>query len=35
VPDGPLATVYRDVAAKVLEQLKGPSRSPPKFVIEE
>jgi len=35
VPDGPLATVYRDVAAKVLEQLKGPSRSPPKFVIED
>jgi ATP-binding protein involved in chromosome partitioning len=35
VPDGPLATVYRDVAAKVLEQLKGPSRLPPKFVIEE
>jgi len=35
VPDGPLAAVYRDVAAKVLEQLKGPGRPPPKFVIEE
>jgi len=35
VPDGPLAAVYRDVAAKVLGQLKGPTRAPPKFVIEE
>jgi ATP-binding protein involved in chromosome partitioning len=35
VPDGPLAAAYRDVAAKVLEQLKGPGRPPPKFVIEE
>jgi ATP-binding protein involved in chromosome partitioning len=34
-PDGPLAAAYREVAAKVLEQLKGPSRPPPKFVIEE
>jgi ATP-binding protein involved in chromosome partitioning len=34
-PDGPLAAVYRDVAAKVIEQLKGPSRAPPKIVIEE
>ncbi len=35
VPDGPLAAAYRDVAAKVLEQLKGPGRPPPKIVIEE
>jgi ATP-binding protein involved in chromosome partitioning len=35
VPDGPLAAVYRDIAAKVLEQLKGPTRPPPKIVIEE
>ena len=35
VPDGPLAASYRDVAAKVLEQLKGPGRPPPKIVIEE
>jgi ATP-binding protein involved in chromosome partitioning len=35
VPDGALAAVYRDIAAKVLEQLKGPTRPPPKIVIEE
>jgi ATP-binding protein involved in chromosome partitioning len=34
-PDGPLAAVYRDVAAKVIGQLKGPTRPPPKIVIEE
>jgi ATP-binding protein involved in chromosome partitioning len=34
-PDGALAAVYRDVAAKVLEQLKGPTRPPPRIVIEE
>jgi ATP-binding protein involved in chromosome partitioning len=34
-PDGPLAAVYRDVAAMVIEQLKGPTRPPPKIVIEE
>jgi ATP-binding protein involved in chromosome partitioning len=35
VPDGPLAGVYRDIAAKVLGELKGPTRLPPKIVIEE
>jgi len=34
-PDGPLAAVYRDIAAKVIEQLKGPTKPPPKIVIEE
>jgi ATP-binding protein involved in chromosome partitioning len=34
-PDGPLAAVYRDIAAKVIEQLKGPTRPAPKIVIEE
>ena len=33
-PDGPLATVYRDIAAKVRDQLKGPTRPAPKIVIE-
>jgi ATP-binding protein involved in chromosome partitioning len=33
-PDGPLAAVYRDIAAKVRDQLKGPVRAPPKIVIE-
>jgi ATP-binding protein involved in chromosome partitioning len=33
-PDGPLATIYRDIAAKVRDQLKGPSRPAPKIVIE-
>jgi ATP-binding protein involved in chromosome partitioning len=35
VPDGPLAAAYRDIAAKVIEQLRGPTRPPPKIVIEE
>jgi ATP-binding protein involved in chromosome partitioning len=34
LPDGPLAAVYRDIAAKVRDQIKGPSRPPPKIVIE-
>jgi ATP-binding protein involved in chromosome partitioning len=34
-PDGSLAAVYRDVAAKVIDELKGPTRPPPKIVIEE
>lgn len=34
-PDSPHAKIYRDIAAKVLEQIKGgPSRSAPKIVIE-
>jgi ATP-binding protein involved in chromosome partitioning len=34
-PDGPHAKIYRDIAARVLEQIKGgPSRSAPKIVIE-
>jgi ATP-binding protein involved in chromosome partitioning len=34
VPDGPLAAAYRDIAAKVRDQIKGPSRPAPKIVIE-
>jgi ATP-binding protein involved in chromosome partitioning len=34
MPDGALAGVYRDIAAKVREELSGPSRPPPKIVIE-
>jgi ATP-binding protein involved in chromosome partitioning len=34
-PDGVHAKIYRDIAAKVLEQIKGgPSRTAPKIVIE-
>ncbi|MBS0535352.1 MAG: Mrp/NBP35 family ATP-binding protein [Proteobacteria bacterium] len=34
-PEGPHAKVYRDIAARVLEQIKGgPARSAPKIVIE-
>jgi ATP-binding protein involved in chromosome partitioning len=33
-PDGPLAAAYRDIAAKVRDQLLGPSRPAPKIVIE-
>ena len=34
-PDGPHAKIYRDIAARVLEQIKGgPARSAPKIVIE-
>jgi ATP-binding protein involved in chromosome partitioning len=35
VPEGALAAAYRDIAAKVLEQLKGPTRPPPRIVVEE
>jgi ATP-binding protein involved in chromosome partitioning len=35
-PDGPLAKIYRDIAAKVRDQLKGPATGPaaPRIVIE-
>jgi ATP-binding protein involved in chromosome partitioning len=34
-PDGPHAAAYREIAAKVRDQLKGgPSRPAPKIVIE-
>ncbi|HEY6255698.1 MAG TPA: iron-sulfur cluster carrier protein ApbC [Xanthobacteraceae bacterium] len=33
-PEGPLAAIYRDIAAKVQGELKGPSRPPPRIVIE-
>jgi ATP-binding protein involved in chromosome partitioning len=35
-PDGPHAQIYRDIAVKVREQLKGVSaaRAAPKIVIE-
>jgi ATP-binding protein involved in chromosome partitioning len=35
-PDGPHAKIYREIAAKVRDQLgaKGPSRAAPKIVIE-
>src|SRR6202140_1189307 len=33
-PDGPLAAVYRDIAAKVLGQIKGATRVAPNIVIE-
>jgi ATP-binding protein involved in chromosome partitioning len=33
-PDGLLAKAYRDIAARVREQLAGESRAAPKFVIE-
>ena len=34
MPDGPLATVYRDIAAKVRDQIKGATRVAPNIVIE-
>jgi ATP-binding protein involved in chromosome partitioning len=34
VPDGALAALYRDIAAKVRDQIKGPSRPAPRIVIE-
>ena len=34
-PDGPLAAVYRDIAAKVRDQLKGAARAAPRIVIEK
>ena len=33
-PDGPLAAVYRDIAAKVRDQIKGATRVAPNIVIE-
>jgi ATP-binding protein involved in chromosome partitioning len=33
-PDSPLAEVYRDIAAKVRDQLAGPTRPAPRIVIE-
>jgi ATP-binding protein involved in chromosome partitioning len=33
-PEGEIATIYRDIAAKVAGALKGPSRPPPKIIIE-
>jgi ATP-binding protein involved in chromosome partitioning len=33
-PDGPLAAVYRDIAAKVRDQIKGATRVAPSIVIE-
>lgn len=33
-PDGALAKIYRDIAARVRDQLKSASRSAPKIVIE-
>jgi ATP-binding protein involved in chromosome partitioning len=34
VPDGPLAAVYRDIAVKVRDQIKGATRVAPNIVIE-
>ena len=34
-PEGPLAAVYRDIAAKVRDQLKGATRAAPKIVVED
>jgi ATP-binding protein involved in chromosome partitioning len=34
VPDGPIAATYRDIAAKVRDQLKITARAAPKIVIE-
>jgi ATP-binding protein involved in chromosome partitioning len=33
-PDGPLAAAYHDIAARVRDQLMGPTRPPPRIVIE-
>ena len=33
-PDGPHAKIYRDIAARVRDQIKGAARSAPKIVIE-
>jgi ATP-binding protein involved in chromosome partitioning len=33
-PDGPHAKIYREIAARVRDGLKGPSRPPPKIVVE-
>ena len=34
VPDGPLAAIYRDIAAKVRDEIKGATRVAPNIVIE-
>jgi ATP-binding protein involved in chromosome partitioning len=34
VPDGPLAALYRDIAAKVRDQIQGATRVAPNIVIE-
>jgi ATP-binding protein involved in chromosome partitioning len=34
VPDGPLAALYRDIAAKVRDQIRGATRVAPNIVIE-
>jgi ATP-binding protein involved in chromosome partitioning len=33
-PDGPHAMIYRDIAAKVRDQLAGATRAAPQIVIE-
>jgi ATP-binding protein involved in chromosome partitioning len=33
-PDGPHAKIYREIAAKALDQIRGASRTAPKIVIE-
>jgi len=33
-PDGPLSAIYRGIAEKVRDQLKGAGRAAPKIVIE-
>jgi ATP-binding protein involved in chromosome partitioning len=33
-PDGPLAAVYRGIAEKVRDQIKGAGRAAPRIVIE-
>ena len=33
-PDGPHAKIYREIAARVRDQIKGATRSTPKIVIE-
>jgi ATP-binding protein involved in chromosome partitioning len=33
-PDGPLAAVYRDIAGKVRDEIKGATRVVPSIVIE-
>jgi ATP-binding protein involved in chromosome partitioning len=35
MPDGALAAVYRDIAAKVRDQIKGATRVAPSIVIED
>src|SRR5450631_3189138 len=34
MPDGPLAAIYRDIAAKVRDEIKGATRVAPNIVIE-